>query len=584
MPANVWNSVRKKKIACFLIIFFVSLSLSSFTVYAQNPIAKDDQAKVNEDSSVVITVLENDEDVNSDPDDRKITIVETPAHGTAETLSDTEIIYTPAQDYYGSDYFVYRVENLGGGSSEANVTIEVEPQNDPPFPVRDLFTTRENIPVTIKLSATDEDVEPMRPDRHPIEFQLLGEPLHGEISGDIEDVQYETPNRAFVELEYIPDPGFRGIETLNYRVEDERGVGNVSTIIIDVIPEARAPVSFSGYWDSYITLTGEDSDYFSDFGTDLTTIYRYADVEWRTDSSWSKDELDSVKLRGEAPLGLLEFNSLVDFDPTAAEPFNYWRTRTDFEFSEIDFRHTFYLDDDSDNTYYRLEGRWSLGSISFSGRTQFTGANPAYDESRLRSRWRCSDCEVTVNTDVSFTDEGFNELAIDVGDLPLFYGTYFEFETTFTANSKIVEPNIFYRSEWLDCFMLLGEVETNDLENILEGFNLYGIRFRNTFPNGYTLRVDTAIDKDKNSSVTGDSNYSQKFTLSGPFYSGYRSPGRLQMTTYLDSITNDELFGWGKSRLRMITPLSDELDISSDLVLRSESPTFELTLEAEVIW
>lgn len=583
MPFNKKGCFSAKNTFIYLLLVSFIILMSSFIALAQTPTAKDDTAEVNEDSSVTISVLDNDEDVKPSAANRTITIVEEPEHGTV-THDDTDIEYEPDQNYEGRDSFVYRIKNSGGGSSEATVTVEVEGLNDPPIPIKDLFTTSEGTPVTITLSATDEDIDPMRPDRHPIEFRLLEEPLHGEITGDIKDVEYEAPHKAYVELEYTPDPGFRGTETLNYRVEDDRGVVNISSIVIDVIPETEAPVSFSGYWESFVTLTNDDPDFFSDFGTDLTTIYRYSDVEFRTDSSWSKDELDSLNLRGEMQLGILEFDSTVDFNPTEDSPFDYWRTRTDFEFSDIDFRHTFHLDEDSDSTYYRLEGRWTLGSISFRGTTEFTGANPAYDETRFRTRWRCSDCEVTINTDVRFNDEGFDEFALDVGDLPLFYGTYFEFETTFTATSKEVTPRIFYRSEWIDCFQILAEVETNDLENVLDGFNIYGIRFRNTFPNGYTLRIDTSIDKDKNASVTGDSDFSQKLSLSGPFYAGYRSPGRIQMVTYLDSVTNEELFGWGRSRLRAVAPISSNFDINSELILSAESPTVEFTLGGEVIW
>ena len=567
---------------CFLVAFVI---LFNFSVNAQTPSASDDTATVNEDSSVAISVLDNDTDVDPDVADREISIIEGPEHGSV-TTDDTVIQYTPDANYRGSDSLIYRITNTepGGGSSEATVTIEVLPINDPPLPVKDLFTTQENTSVTFTLSATDEDIDPMRPDRHPIEFQLLGEPLHGEISGNIKDVEYDSPNKAFVELVYTPDPGFRGVETINYQVEDDRGRVNISSVAIDVLAETEAPTSLSGYWESAITITEDEPNFISDFSGNLTTIYRYSDVEWRTYSGWSEDSFDSVRLTGEIPMGLMEFNSAVSFDPVATDPFNYWRTRTDFEFSGIDFRHTFNLAQNPDSTYFRLEGRWSLAGTTFRSRTDFSGPEHAFDESRLRARWRCPDCEVTINTDIGFTSEGFDEFAVDVGDIPLFYWTYFEFETTFTADSKEVEPNLFFRNEWIDCLKILAELDTNDFENILEGFHVYGLRFRNTFPNGLTLRVDTAIDKDMNASVTGDSDYSQKYTLSGPFYAGYRAPGRLQLTTYLDGGGNNQLFGWGKSRLKMIAPLTDSFDVFSELVLQADDPNVELTLGTEVVW
>ena len=570
----------------FLLLILVILlpALYGFPAFSLIPTAADDSVELMEDSVKTISVLDNDLGVASDPANRELTIVEGPEHGDAEPENNTTVQYTPDKDFFGRDSFVYRIENTAGGHDQATVTIEVRPVNDPPIPRDGVLTTSLNTSVTITLSATDKDIDPMRPDRHHLEFKLLGEPLHGEITGDIEDVQYEAPHKAFVELEYTPEPGFRGVETINYEVIDEDGVLNISVIEIDVISAEKPPITFGGYWKVDGTVESDEPDFLSDFGTDLTTVYRYADVELRADAGWSEDALDSLRLKGELPLGIFEIDSTVDFDPDDDPPFDYWRTRTDFDFSEIDFRHTFYLDEDSEDTYHWFEGRWSLGDVTFRNRTKFTGADPHFDENRLRTRWKWTDCDLTLNTDLTISDEGFEEFAVDVGDIPLFYGIYFEFETTFTPTSKEVEPNIFYRSEWLDCFKILGEVETNDLENTLEGFNIYGIRFRHTFPNGLYMRIDTSVDQDRNASVTGDSEFSNKFTLSGPFYAGSRVPGRIQLMNYLGSEENNELFGWGKSRLKVIAPLGREFDLKTDLTVSADSPILELTLGAEIFW
>ena len=583
MPSSLRYDGFLGKYICISFLLVALLVLTGFTALGQTPSASDDEVTIAEDFTAVIKVLENDSNYNSDPANRNITIVEGPEHG-AVTHDDTEIQYHPDENFNGSDSLVYRITNVGGGSSEATVTIEVVSVNDPPIPEKGLFTTTENTTVTIVLSATDGDIDPMRPDRHPIEFELLGEPTNGDLEGNIEDVKYESPNRAFVELEYSPDPSFRGVETLNYRVEDEFGSSNISSISIDVIAEGEAPVSFSGYLGSSITLEKGDPTLISDVRGNLTTIYRYADVELRSDSTWSEESLETMRFRGELPLGIVDLSSTLSLDPTAAFPFNYWQSSAELEFSEIDIRNIFQLAENSDSTYYRLEGRWTLENMYFFGSTRFSGPEPQFEESSLRTRWRCPDCDLTVNTDIGFTDEGFDAFSVDIGDFPLFYGTYFEFETTFTSTSKEVSPSLFYRSEWIDCFKILAELETNESNNALEGFSVYGIRFRNNFPNGLTLRIDTSIDEDKNSSVTGDSSYSQKFSLSGPFYVDYRSPGKFLISTYLDSVGSEKLFGWGKSRLKAVAPISENLDLNSELTITAAEPTITLTLGGEISW
>jgi len=566
--------------AMVLLILLLPYGLNAFPA---TPSAVDDSVKVDEDSSVTISVLSNDSDVAPNPADRDITIVEGPDHGRVSE-DDTYIEYRPDEDFNGTDSFVYRIENVGDGSSKATVTVEVVPINDPPIPEPGLFTVKEGSSVTVVFSATDEDIDPMMPERHPVRFELSRQPFHGRLTGDIKDVRYESPHRAFVELKYIPNDGFRGVESIPYLVEDAEGVINRSSIKIDVIAETRGPISFSGYLESVATFEQGETDFFSDFDTDLTTIYRHGELEIMADSGWSETEWDSLRFRGEAPLGKLDLRSTLDFDPNEDEPFNYWRSVANFYYSEIDFRYTFKLDHDPEDTYHEIEARWSLGDVSFRGRTKFSNSGRKFDESDLRTRWKWPDCDLSVSTDLSFNDEGFEEFAVDVGDIPIIYGTYFEFETTFTASSKEVEPNLFYRSDWIDCFKILAELITNEEESDIEGLSIYGLRFRDTFPEGIRVRIDASLVEDKNSSVTGDSDFSNRWRISGPFDAGYRAPGRWQFTNYLGAVEEGKLFGWGESELKIAFPLAEDLDLETELTYRREDPQWEIKIGGEVSW
>ncbi len=571
----------------FFSLFILVLSLHLFCVnsFAAQPSAVNDEAIVDEDSEVVIAVLDNDSNIAAN---RTITIISQPNNGEVSVIKvsgeDTKVKYEPNPDFSGKDSFDYRVTNDGGGSSEARVTIEVSPINDPPIPERELYVTQENTPVKIVLSATDKDIDPMKPDRHPIKFEVLSGPIHGELKGDVGNVQYESPNTAFVELEYFPDEGFKGIETITYLVEDSLGTTNISSIEIDVIAETEAPTSLSGYLKGAVTLEDEVANAFSDYDSSLTSIYTYSDLEVRANTSWSMDDWDTLRIRSELPLGGANIRSTIDFDPTETESFSYWRTRADFEFSDIDFQYTFNLDQDSEDIYNRLDARWSLESVSFRNRSVFTGANPMFDENVFQTRWRWEECELTVNTNLSFTDEGFEKFSVDVGNVPLFYGTYLEFDTTFEPDSKEVEPNLFYRSEWVDCFKLLAELETDEYDNKIEGFSIYGLRFRHEFPNGIELRVDSSTIEEKNSSVTGNGNFSNRFRLSGPFYAGYSSPGRWQLTNYLGAVTDGSLFSWGESKLKVIAPVSEDFQLNTEVTYRQATPKWELEIGGEVYW
>ena len=97
------------------------------------PSAGDDAASVAEDERVVVDVLANDTDPDSDR--LRVTSVSAPSHGTARAVSNGRVAYVPEADYHGTDRFTYVVSDGGGLTAEAAVEITVTPVNDPPKPV-----------------------------------------------------------------------------------------------------------------------------------------------------------------------------------------------------------------------------------------------------------------------------------------------------------------------------------------------------------------------------------------------------------------------------------------------------------------
>ena len=97
------------------------------------PSAGDDAASVAEDERVVVDVLANDTDPDSDR--LRVTSVSAPSHGTARAVSNGRVAYVPEADYLGTDRFTYVVSDGGGLTAEAAVEITVTTANDPPKPV-----------------------------------------------------------------------------------------------------------------------------------------------------------------------------------------------------------------------------------------------------------------------------------------------------------------------------------------------------------------------------------------------------------------------------------------------------------------
>lgn len=88
----------------------------------QPPVGADDYVTVLENNTILIPVLAND----SDPDSNSLTLaaVNNPRNGTA-TIADGSIAYTPNPGFLGADTFTYGITDGQGGGTMATVHVTV---------------------------------------------------------------------------------------------------------------------------------------------------------------------------------------------------------------------------------------------------------------------------------------------------------------------------------------------------------------------------------------------------------------------------------------------------------------------------
>ena len=121
------------------------------------PVANDDSATVDEDSSVDIDVLANDTD--DDGDSLSIDSFGTATNGAVTTNLAGGLTYTPNADFNGVDAFTYTISD-GTDSDSATVTITVDPVND--APVLDAIgsrTVQQESLLTFTATASDVDLD-----------------------------------------------------------------------------------------------------------------------------------------------------------------------------------------------------------------------------------------------------------------------------------------------------------------------------------------------------------------------------------------------------------------------------------------
>ncbi len=213
------------------------------------PVAVNDVATTDEDVEIDINVIANDTDIDSGP--LMVTLVGSPAHGTAVLNLDGTIKYTPTADYFGPDQFTYTIN----GGSIATVFVTVNPINDLPIANPDEYTTTEDIQLVVAapgVKSNDSDVE-----NNGLSVSLVigSEPVNG--------VLVLNPDGSFT---YTPYANFHGTDSFVYRITDGNGGTATALVTLNITSEEDNPVANPKAFDvleggTYNgSVTGQDDD------------------------------------------------------------------------------------------------------------------------------------------------------------------------------------------------------------------------------------------------------------------------------------------------------------------------------------
>ncbi len=140
-----------------------SVALFNLSVFRQNaaPFANNDVVETLEDHPLQIDVLANDRDLNGDFLSIQSINSENTIGTVTFTAGDSEIAYTPLQDFSGVDAFSYTLSDGQGGTDSATVTIRIEPVNDAPVlsGLPDSLRIGFDTPARLNLHVAASDVE-----------------------------------------------------------------------------------------------------------------------------------------------------------------------------------------------------------------------------------------------------------------------------------------------------------------------------------------------------------------------------------------------------------------------------------------
>ncbi|MEE2882874.1 MAG: Ig-like domain-containing protein [Planctomycetota bacterium] len=232
--------------------FLSDVGLVGVLVIAQNdaPLAVDDlNNSVDEDSFVIIDVLDNDNDL--DGDTIQIATITTGLLGSTTLLPDQSIMYTPNLNANGEDLFSYTITDNAGGQATATVAVTINPVNDAPlaglipaFPMPE-DGVRTIQAATILSVASDADGD-------SLSIINVQQPSHGTVELEMD------ASAVIIALIYTPDPNYFGFDEFTYEVTDsviEGGTFAVGPGLVrfNILPVNDVPIANN---DANLTVAG----------------------------------------------------------------------------------------------------------------------------------------------------------------------------------------------------------------------------------------------------------------------------------------------------------------------------------------
>ncbi len=272
------------------------------------PVAVNDDYDVDEDSTLNVilanSVLSNDTDPNDLALTLNSTLIKTTSNGQLNIAADGTFTYIPNANFNGIDDFQYEIENTLGETSQAFVTINVNPVADVPTANNDSFQTNEDTSLTVTaitgLLANDADTDggTLTVNQSPVVA-----PQQGQLT-------LETDGS----FTYIPNSNFHGVDTFTYQLINNKG--NTSS--------AQATITISSVNDTPQAVN-DSSTALSDTPQIINVITNDIDIDGdnltitaqSTDASFGTVTVQSNQL---LYTPLTTFGGIATIDYTVSDP------------------------------------------------------------------------------------------------------------------------------------------------------------------------------------------------------------------------------------------------------------------------
>jgi len=208
------------------------------------PVAVDDSGALNSGGSVILDLLANDGDIDSNLDPASMSLDTSSTVGSVTDHGDGTVTvdYGAAPGFYGSDSFTYTVQDdhvPPAVSNTATVSISV---NAYPVASDSLETTPEDTPLLIDLAANVSDADGTV-DGNSV--AITSAPAHGSLW-----------NLGGGSYRYTPDADYNGVDAFRFTADDNLGAtSNEAQVQVNITPVDDTPRASA---DSY-SMDEDDS-------------------------------------------------------------------------------------------------------------------------------------------------------------------------------------------------------------------------------------------------------------------------------------------------------------------------------------
>ena len=197
----------------------------------------------------VASLLGNDTDVDNTLAQLTISAVGDAVGGTV-SLAGSDVVFTPALNFYGNASFHYTVSDNAGGTSVASVDLTYTSVNDLPITNNEMLFGKRDLSYTLSkaaLLANDTDVETQAANL---------------VLASVSNAQHGTVSMSGGNVLFTPTPGYAGVASFDYGVQDGDGGQSTATAQIDFSHVNANPTAlgdtFDGIEDMKRLITAAD--------------------------------------------------------------------------------------------------------------------------------------------------------------------------------------------------------------------------------------------------------------------------------------------------------------------------------------